>query len=160
MRLRLHSWGFEIIHNGADHSSERVISSSAHRRNLYLTTPSTHNRQIFMPSTGLEPTTSSGERPQTHVLDRAATGRTYVCVCVYTHNLYVQLIYIYIYIYIYTYINVTSLLNNFWKSLCTFVHFVLPAWLCNEVRQQTWQSVVTPQCWQTACRCVLCVWCY
>jgi hypothetical protein len=34
----------------------------------------THNRQISMPSAGLEPTVSAGERPQTYALDRAATG--------------------------------------------------------------------------------------
>ena len=46
---------------------------SARRRDLYLTTHDTHNRQISMPPVGFEPTISAGERP----------------------------IYIYIYIYIY-----------------------------------------------------------
>ena len=55
----------------------------AHRRDLYLTTQNTHKRQISMPIPGLEPAIPANERPQTHVLDRAA-------------------IYIYIYIYIYT----------------------------------------------------------
>jgi len=35
---------------------------SAHRRDLYLTTHDTHNRQISMPPVGLEPTISSGAR--------------------------------------------------------------------------------------------------
>jgi hypothetical protein len=38
---------------------------SAHRRDLYLTTHDTHNRQISMPPVGFEPTISAGERPQT-----------------------------------------------------------------------------------------------
>ena len=47
---------------------------SARRRDLYLTTHNTHNRQTSMPRVGFEPTISAGERPQTYVLDRAATG--------------------------------------------------------------------------------------
>jgi len=37
---------------------------SARRRDLYLTTHDTHNRQISMPPVGFEPTISEGERPQ------------------------------------------------------------------------------------------------
>ena len=47
---------------------------SVRRRDLYLTTHNTHNRQISMPRVGFEPTISSGERPKTYALDRAATG--------------------------------------------------------------------------------------
>jgi len=47
---------------------------SARRRDLYLTTHNTHNRQTSMPPVGFEPTISAGERPQTYVLDREATG--------------------------------------------------------------------------------------
>ena len=36
---------------------------SARRRDLYLTTHDTHNRQISMPPVGIEPTISAGERP-------------------------------------------------------------------------------------------------
>jgi hypothetical protein len=43
-------------------------------RDLYLTTHNTHNRQTSMPPVGFEHTISAGERPQTYVLDRAATG--------------------------------------------------------------------------------------
>ena len=51
---------------------------SARRRDLYLTTHNTHNRQTSMPPVGFEPTISASERPQTYALDRAATetGRT------------------------------------------------------------------------------------
>ena len=47
---------------------------SARRRDLYLTTHNTHNRQISMPQVGFEPTIPTGKRPQTYALDRAATG--------------------------------------------------------------------------------------
>jgi hypothetical protein len=47
---------------------------SARRRDLYLTTHNTHNRQISIPPVRFEPTISAGERPQTYALDRAATG--------------------------------------------------------------------------------------
>jgi hypothetical protein len=36
---------------------------SARRRDVYLTTHDTHNRQISMPPVGFEPTISVGERP-------------------------------------------------------------------------------------------------
>ena len=47
---------------------------SARRRDLYVTTHNTHNRETSMPPVGFEPTVSAGERPQTYALDRAATG--------------------------------------------------------------------------------------
>jgi len=47
---------------------------SARRRDLYLTTHNTHNRQTSMPPVGFEPTISAGKRPQTYGLDRTATG--------------------------------------------------------------------------------------
>ena len=47
---------------------------SARRRDLYLTTHNTHNRQMAMPPAEFEPIIPASERPQTHTLDRAATG--------------------------------------------------------------------------------------
>jgi hypothetical protein len=47
---------------------------SARRRDLYLTTHNTHNRQTSMPPAGFEPIILVSERPQTHALDYAATG--------------------------------------------------------------------------------------
>jgi len=47
---------------------------SARRRDLYLTTHNTHNRQTSMPPAGFKPTIPASERPQTHALYRAATG--------------------------------------------------------------------------------------
>jgi len=46
---------------------------SVRRRDLYLTTHNTQNRQTSTPPAGFEPTISAGERPQTYTLDRAAT---------------------------------------------------------------------------------------
>jgi hypothetical protein len=53
-----------------DHTRRRTTVSrtpldewSAHRRDLYLTTHDTHNRQISMPPVGFEPNISAGERP-------------------------------------------------------------------------------------------------
>ena len=64
-----------------DHTQRRITVCrtpldewSARRRDLYLTTHNTHNRQISMPPVGFEPTISTGEGPQTYALDRAATG--------------------------------------------------------------------------------------
>jgi hypothetical protein len=63
-----------------DHTQRRTTvgrtlmdKRSARRRDLYLTTHNTHNRQFHAPL-GLEPTILAGERPQTYALDRAATG--------------------------------------------------------------------------------------
>jgi hypothetical protein len=46
----------------------------ARRRDLYLTTRNTHNRQTSMPPAGFEATIPASERPQTHAFDRAATA--------------------------------------------------------------------------------------
>jgi len=47
---------------------------SDRRRDLYLTTHNTHNRQTSMSPVGFEHTVSVDERPQTYALDRAPTG--------------------------------------------------------------------------------------
>jgi hypothetical protein len=47
---------------------------SACRRDLYLTTHNTQNRQSSVPSAGFEPTISAGQRPQIYGLERAAHG--------------------------------------------------------------------------------------
>jgi hypothetical protein len=47
---------------------------SIRRRDLYLTTHKTHNRQTSMPPGGLERTIRAGEQPKTYALDRTATG--------------------------------------------------------------------------------------
>ena len=64
-----------------DHTQRRATLArnpldewSIRRRDLYLTTHDTHNRQTSMPPVGFEPTISAGERPKTYVLDRTVTG--------------------------------------------------------------------------------------
>ena len=64
-----------------DHTQRRITVGripldewSARRRDFYLTTHDTHNRQTSMPPVGFEPTISAGERPQTYALNRAVTG--------------------------------------------------------------------------------------
>jgi hypothetical protein len=47
---------------------------SALRRKLYLTSHNTEKRCTSMPLAGFEPAIPASERPQTHVLDRAAIG--------------------------------------------------------------------------------------
>jgi hypothetical protein len=47
---------------------------SDRRRDLYLRTHNTHNRQTSMPPAGIEPAISASERPQTHASERAATA--------------------------------------------------------------------------------------
>jgi len=47
---------------------------SARRTDLYLTTHSNHNRQTPMPPARFQPAIPASKRPQTHVLDLAATG--------------------------------------------------------------------------------------
>jgi len=70
-----HSWGF------LDHTQRRTTVGgtpldewSTSRRDHYLTTRNTNNRQTSMPPVGFEPKISAGEWPQTYALDRAATG--------------------------------------------------------------------------------------
>jgi len=54
---------------------------SARRRDLYLTTHDTHNRQISMPPVGFEPKISAGKRPQAAYLLRSnPTGHGYLSV--------------------------------------------------------------------------------
>ena len=59
---------------------------SARRRDLYLTTHDTHNRQTSTLSVGFEPTISAGERTHTYALDRAATGTGYTHTHTHTHT--------------------------------------------------------------------------
>ena len=64
-----------------DHTQRRITVGrnpldewSARRRDLYLSTHNTHNRQTSIPPVGFEPTISAGELPQTYALDRATIG--------------------------------------------------------------------------------------
>ena len=61
---------------------------SARRRDLYLTTLNNHNRKTYMFLTGFEPAIPARERPQTHALDRAATGSSTVLDVDYKYHLF------------------------------------------------------------------------
>jgi hypothetical protein len=68
LRFRYHEqWHFTVGRTPLDEWSAR-------RRDLYLTTHNTHNRQTSMPPAGFETAIPAGERLQTHALDRSATG--------------------------------------------------------------------------------------
>jgi hypothetical protein len=70
----LHCRGFTITSRHTTIGRTPLDEWSAWRRDLYLTTHNTHNRQIFLPPTEIEPAIPTSERPQTHALDRAGTG--------------------------------------------------------------------------------------
>ena len=61
-----HSWGFLDNTQWRTKVGRTPLDEwSARRRDLYLTTHNTYNRQISMPPVGFEPTISAGERPLT-----------------------------------------------------------------------------------------------
>ena len=65
------------IHDHSRHTTlgrTPLYELSARRRDLYLTTHNTHNRQTSMPQGGFEPAIPASKRPQIHALDRAAIG--------------------------------------------------------------------------------------
>ena len=72
---------FSFLMKFLDHTQRRTTIGRtpldewvARRKDLYLTTHNTHNRQTSMPPVGFEPTISAGERPQNYALDRVTTG--------------------------------------------------------------------------------------
>jgi len=65
--------GFAIILRHYTRGRTPLDQRSARRRDLYLTTHNTHNRQTSMSLVGFEPTIPGSERPQTQALDGAAT---------------------------------------------------------------------------------------
>ena len=58
-------WGFMITFRHTTLGRTPLDEWLARRRDLYLTTHNTHNRQTPMPPAGFEPTISACERPQT-----------------------------------------------------------------------------------------------
>ena len=64
-----HCWSFEITLGRTP-----LDEWSARRRDLYLTTHNTHKRYTSMHPAEFEPAIPVSERPQTHALDRPATG--------------------------------------------------------------------------------------
>jgi hypothetical protein len=69
---------FLVIEASRSHSdtphSVGLIWTSDQLERRDLTTHNTHNRRPAMPPAGFEPAIPTSERPQTHALDRAATG--------------------------------------------------------------------------------------
>jgi len=55
-------------------SRNPLDEGSACHRDLYLTAQNTHRRQTSMFPAGFEHVIQASERPQTHTLERAATG--------------------------------------------------------------------------------------
>jgi len=70
----LHYWGFTITPRHATLGRTPLCERPARRRNRYLTIHNTLKRQTSMPPAEFEPAIPASERPQTHDLDRAATG--------------------------------------------------------------------------------------
>jgi hypothetical protein len=69
-----HYLGFTITLRHITLGRTPLDEGSASSRDLYLTTHTTHKRQTSMPPAAFEPTIPTSEQPQTHALDRAATG--------------------------------------------------------------------------------------
>ena len=69
-----HYRGFTITLRHSTLGRTPLDEWSARRRDLYLTTHNTHNRQTSIPLAKFEPTIPESERPQTHALARSATG--------------------------------------------------------------------------------------
>jgi len=91
--------GLLILEVFLDHTQRRSTVGrtpldewSARRRDLYLTTHNTHNRQTTMPPVGLETAISACERPQTYALDRAATGTSWLPILVRQYVLLAMLL--------------------------------------------------------------------
>ena len=71
-----HYRGFTITLRHTIRGSTPLDECSARRRDLYLKTHNTHNRQTSVPPVGLNPAIPVSERPHTHALDRENTGMT------------------------------------------------------------------------------------
>ena len=69
-----HYQGFTITLRHTTLGTTPLAEWSARRRDLYLTTHHCHNRPTSMPPAKFEPTIPASDRPQTHALDRSATG--------------------------------------------------------------------------------------
>ena len=77
-----HYRGFTITLRHTTLGKTPLDGWSVRCRDIYLTTHNTHNRHIFMSPTVFEPAIPANEGPNTHALDRAATGID----CCYVHH--------------------------------------------------------------------------
>jgi hypothetical protein len=66
--------GFTIILRHTTLGKTPLDEGSAQRRDVYLKSHNIHNRQISMAVAGFETAIPARGQPQTHALDRAATG--------------------------------------------------------------------------------------
>ena len=73
-RSRSHYRGFTVTLRHTTLGRNRLDEWSARLWDLYLTKHNTHNRRASMSPAGFEPTIPTSEGPQTHALERAATG--------------------------------------------------------------------------------------
>jgi hypothetical protein len=64
--------GFTITLRNTTLGRTALDEWSARRRDLYLTTHNTHKGQVH--AAGFEPAIPANEQPQSHALDRGATG--------------------------------------------------------------------------------------
>ena len=80
-----HHRGFTIALRHTTVGRTPLDEWSALRRDLYLTTHNTHNRQTSMPPAWFEPAIQASERPQTQALDRAAIGTGPPVLRIYVH---------------------------------------------------------------------------
>jgi len=69
-----HINGHVLISSISTRKSSPLEEWSARRRDLYLTTHNTHKRHVSVLPLKFEPEIPASEWPQTHALDRAATG--------------------------------------------------------------------------------------
>ena len=69
-----HFWGFEITPRHTTLVRTPLDGWSARCTDLYHKTHNNERRQISMPSAGSETAIQASQRPQTHALERAATG--------------------------------------------------------------------------------------
>ena len=69
-----HYRGFTITLGHTTLGRTPLYECSARDKGLHLTTHNTRKRQPSISPAGFEPSIPASERPQTHVLDRAATG--------------------------------------------------------------------------------------
>jgi hypothetical protein len=95
---------------------------SARRRDLYLTTHHTQNRQTPMPPAGLKPSIPANERLQTQALDRAATGISSICVLSYNKNVN--------WIIIISFFSLFLLFPSICIHLCIYVFVLVYNWPC------------------------------
>jgi hypothetical protein len=76
-------WGSSISVRHTTLCRTPLIEELAHRRDVCLTTHDDYKGQTFMPPVGFELAILASERPQTHVLDRAATGTGFQYIALY-----------------------------------------------------------------------------